>query len=923
MKTPRAAFAFAVATALLLTGASCSEAALVTVEAESGVLGSSLVIRTNAGVIYISNTSNNTDGFPGTSARIATYSVTFPEPGTYDLYMRVRIGPMSAADDSFLYGNGFGTKAPSSGADWILCNNLWNVGFTNPTDIVAGAGTVQTTNVWKWINASEFNGGETPIIFTVPADNLTQTFQIGGREDGLDIDKFVFGTAASAFTVQELDLGSNMPPVIEQRDLVVGNLVQFNDNGAWCWFQDERALVDTARGKIIVGSVASDNGRGGGPREGDVEVSIFDLATGAARTYTLKSGDSHPSVFYADDHNAPGLLILPNGHYLAMYTGHNTEKFSYWRIFDGTNWGPEQMFDWNANIPGGADFNTTYSNPHYMAAEGGRIYNFARGHLHGSPNLITSDDLGQTWVYRGVLATNQNVGYVNGYFQYWGNGVDRIDFICTEYHPDNFNTSIYHGYVSNGMSFRSDGTPADSVLYDQSAPRSPDFTPVFVAGTVMPPGQTNTRCWSVDIVRYDDGVVAALFKTRVNDRTDNDPNPEHAFFYARWDGAGWNCTYLCRAGKMLYSTQKDYTGLGALCPDDPNTIFVSTPIDPRSGTNLNVHEIFKGVTTNNGATWTWTPITWKSVRDNLRPIMPKWDRNNRVLLWWRGDYSNPSAAQNFDTAVVGIIERDSEVPAQMAYVDATQANTTFSDGTPVATTGPSTNAGAADNQWHERTGIGNAGSVLTSAELGGEDAPILRTTLSLPGAGTYDLWVNFWGKPGADWRIKAGLDTNQMRVFRQMACKQVEAGDHTTPLEITNIAENAYLYQAYVGRVTVTTSETVSVFVDDEAIATGTTGPLTGNTVRTWYDGVSYAKVEGLRIRGIARNLDGSVTLTWDPVPPERSLATPKYAVQKKNSLDDPTWVTIASGLPSGGTTTSYTDRTATNSTAFYRVTLP
>ena len=40
-------------------------------------------------------------------------------------------------------------------------------------------------------------------------------------------------------------------------DLVEGNLIQFNNNGAWCWYQDERAIVDTEQGKLILGSDAS------------------------------------------------------------------------------------------------------------------------------------------------------------------------------------------------------------------------------------------------------------------------------------------------------------------------------------------------------------------------------------------------------------------------------------------------------------------------------------------------------------------------------------------------------------------------------------------------------------------------------------------------------------------------------------------
>lgn len=511
------------------------QAALVTIEAESGMLGGDFATANSGGVTYISNANNHTSTTaPGVASRVASYNVTFPEAGTYDLYARVRVA-VDANDDSFFYANGFGSKSPTTGTDWILCNNLWNVGFANAADVVTGGGSVQN-GVWKWIDVSRFNGGAAPIKFTVPMGNLMQTFEIGGCEDGLDIDKLAFGTTGVSFTVAELDNGSNNPPVIEQRDLVAGNLIQFNDNGTWCWFQDERAVVDTKGDKLVVGSVASASGAGGSPREGDVEATLFNLVSGTSQTYTLKSGDSDPGAFYADDHNAPGILALTNGDYLAIYTGHNTEKLSYWRIFDGTTWSAEQIYDWNT-IPGGADFNTTYSNPHYMSAEGGRIHNFSRGNFHGSPNLITSDDEGQTWTYRGVLATNENVGYVNGYFEYWGNGVDRIDFICTEYHPDNCNTSIYHGYVSNGMSFRSDGTLVDSVLYDQSAPRSTNFTRVFAANTVMPPGQTNTRCWTVDLARYPDGTVAVLLSTRVNDRTANDPDPDHAFFYARWNGA--------------------------------------------------------------------------------------------------------------------------------------------------------------------------------------------------------------------------------------------------------------------------------------------------------------------------------------------------------------------------------------------------
>ena len=59
--------------------------------------------------------------------------------------------------------------------------------------------------MWKWVNLSQFtsNAG-----FTVNAGSLTQTFQIGARENGLDMDEIAFGSAGTAFTVSNLDMGT-------------------------------------------------------------------------------------------------------------------------------------------------------------------------------------------------------------------------------------------------------------------------------------------------------------------------------------------------------------------------------------------------------------------------------------------------------------------------------------------------------------------------------------------------------------------------------------------------------------------------------------------------------------------------------------------------------------------------------------------
>jgi hypothetical protein len=623
------------------------------------------------------------------------------------------------------------------------------------------------------------------------------------------------------------------------RDIVNGNLIQFNDNGLWCWFQDERAIVDMNNGKLVVASAAYRGGVGGSARNGADDAVIFDFQTGTSKRYILNQWTGNP-----DDHNSAGLIIRPDGKYLAMYDQHYENNITRYRIFDGNTWAPEQTYDWRTK-PGGIDYTLAYNNIYYLSAEGW-MYDFQRAN-HRTPNFLVSTNMGDTWTWGGQLTTNYSNSYNKGYYKYWSNGVDRIDFIFTEQHPRDTTTSIYHGYIKGGKSYRSDGTPADNDILDTTfIPTFLDFTKVFAEGTVIG-NITMRRCWTTDVMRYDDGTISAIITARSNDNTqgnDANINPDHNFIYCRYNGTSWSYTYLGKAGKKLYSSEADYTGLAALCPNDPNTLYISTPYSPIDTTiNLGVREIWKGVTANNGASWSWTPITQNSVRDNLRPIVPLWDNNNTALLWCRGTYS---AAQIFDAAVVGIIDRRLETISKKTYIDADTINTTLANGSPLTHTGPDANAGAADGLWHIRTGIGNGNSVLTSAELAaGENAPAIKTQVFVPSSGTYDVWVNFWGIPttSADWRIKAGLSANTMQVFRSMACKEVDSVDYDlSPVRAgTN---NTFLYQAYLGRVQVSGANSIDVFVDDSAVQVGTTTQK-GDVDRTWYDGISYASING------------------------------------------------------------------------------
>lgn len=122
---------------------------------------------------------------------------------------------------------------------------------------------------------------------------------------------------------------------------------------------------------------------------------------------------------------------------------------------------------------------------------------------------------------------------------------------------------------------------------------------------------------------------------------------DHRFHYARWDGAQWVTHEIAHAGTRLYPGEDDYTGLGAIDPQKPSVVYISTDADPATGRPLisrasyrRFHELFRGETPDGGATWQWTAITSNSSTDNLRPLVPIWpDAQGRTsVVWMRGGY---------------------------------------------------------------------------------------------------------------------------------------------------------------------------------------------------------------------------------------------------------------------------------------------
>jgi hypothetical protein len=431
---------------------------------------------------------------------------------------------------------------------------------------------------------------------------------------------------------------------------VAGDLIQLNDNGAWSWFMDERAIVD--RGKLIVGSVrAVGNFRSGAddPDWGNVEVSVLDVATGATGRAVLHRH------FEQDDHDNPAFLILPDGRYLAMYSKHSVERRAYYRVSgpgDPLAWGPASMFESpGEDRPAFGGNNVTYSNLFRMPD--GRAYNFYRGFKH-DPNYMFSDDSGRTWAYGGHLLRGRG-GY-SPYLKYAFDGKDTLHFITTEDHPRNYDNSVYHGFLRGGVIHRSDGTPVGKLSKTTDTTVAAwDLTRVFR-------GDPDNVGWVIDLELDRQGRPYLAFSVQKDGRglPARQGGKDHRYHYGRWDGSAWHVHEMAHAGSRLYPGEDDYTGLVALDPNDPDVAYISTDADPTTGAPLvsaadhrRHHELFRGTTPDSGKAWRWEPITANSTVDNLRPIVPKWDDRRTALVWMRGTYRSNHG--EWSTAVVTMI----------------------------------------------------------------------------------------------------------------------------------------------------------------------------------------------------------------------------------------------------------------------------
>lgn len=495
----------------------------------------------------------------------------------------------------------------------------------------------------------------TAIPMTAEADrimygvNLGKAIVAGGNAIDVYLDNLVGGDSVSRTWYDGVgySLSSADPPLPSARPPI-----QIAPDGTWTWFNDERAIWHL--GKLYCGYVRSD---------GYVGISQYDPTTGETNHTRLSSFSN------INDHNNPSITVLPDGRLLVVYAIHIGSNSYYSRTSLATE--PSSISDWSAETVRDTGSRVTYANTYRLSEESDRIFLFNR-HINFNPAVSISDNDGNTFSNPARLIATGS-GSTRPYVRYVSDHAKRIDILYTDGHPRDVNNSLYHIYYEAGVFRRTDGTLLKSLA---NLPINHDLgergTLIYTYSTAtwgaengpddwIPSG----RAWNWDIHYGRDGHPVAAFQVQLDNVTGTGWNHDRIYYYyARWTGTTWQRRFIAHAGRGLYSSEDDYGGGMAIDPDNPNVIYISTNASAPFALNdiYNVplnrnerYEIWRGVTTDGGETFSWTPVTENSTADNLRPIVPENHGFSRNVVWFRGAYNSYIS---FNTEVVGVFEND-------------------------------------------------------------------------------------------------------------------------------------------------------------------------------------------------------------------------------------------------------------------------
>ncbi len=397
-------------------------------------------------------------------------------------------------------------------------------------------------------------------------------------------------------------------------------------DGSWCWFQDPRAVHYVGiHDRTYVGYVTS---------TGDIDVISQDASTATLTHTTL-----HPRL-QADDHAAPGLVVLGDGRIAVFYTPH-TGTTMYYRISvnreDISTFGPELTVPTNT----GTAVGYTYANPIYLSAEH-RLYLFFRGG-NSLPAMAWTTDYAHWSTAATVAVPDHTPPFTRPYAKYATNGVDTIAIAFTGGHPDELSPNpVYEMTLKGGVLRTPDGAPV-TVL-----------DPTIAGGTGGAPhtGAAHTGWLAADpasggLVYQDPGnapawIEATAFDANLNPIIVYSTYPTHAdalYRYTRWTGTAWADSGITDAGGPIETRDPSYSGAADIDRNSPGTVYLSRETTPTSG----VWEIEQWTVADDGTASRQAVLPQDLTQKNVRPVVPWGPPGEINVLWMSGAYTSWAA----------------------------------------------------------------------------------------------------------------------------------------------------------------------------------------------------------------------------------------------------------------------------------------
>lgn len=399
-----------------------------------------------------------------------------------------------------------------------------------------------------------------------------------------------------------------MPPYSEDQTMM-------SRDGAWCWFSDPRAVyVD---GVIFGGHV---------DKEGSIWSFSYNPVSREHQSFKL-----FEKLDY-DDHANPSFLTLPDNRLVAFFSAHGGTKNTpiYYRITkkpaDISEWEDARTISPKIEGPMG----TCYTNPAQLSAENNRVYVLIRG-ANFKPVMLFSDDLEKWSEGQTLIRDPKGSNYVRPYLKAANNGKDKIFLAFTDGHPRSEPTnSIYFMMYKEGQLMGADGRVIGKL--SEGAVLPSDCDKVYDAQ------KTHEKAWIWDVA-FDKEENPVIVYARFSDVM-----TEHSYWYARWDGKKWDNKKITNAGRWFQQNEYpreaserecNYSGGVYLDHENPNIVYTSRPIK-------DVFEIEKWETADAGKTWTTTPVTASSEKDNVRPYVVRGNNNGQPNVLWMYNYNYPN-----------------------------------------------------------------------------------------------------------------------------------------------------------------------------------------------------------------------------------------------------------------------------------------